>query len=122
MRPEPNHRLDPYRVRKTRVMPESPDGANWGWFKRGEMAIISSGVPEPGSPGWPWEHVSVSFRDRTPTWEEMCWVKRMFWGDDETVIQIHPREADYVNAHSNCLHLWKKAGEVVELPPKKLIA
>lgn len=41
-----------------------------------------------------WEHVSVSVRHRTPNWTEMCWVKDLFWEDDETVIQFHPRKSD----------------------------
>lgn len=33
-----------------------------------------------------WEHVSVSRKDRCPTWEEMCQIKDMFWGKDDCVI------------------------------------
>ena len=29
--------------------------------------------------GGGWEHVSVSYRKRCPTWEEMCRVKDMFF-------------------------------------------
>lgn len=40
---------------------------------------------------WPvWEHVSVSLPDRCPTWEEMCWVKSLFFEDEECVLQFHP--------------------------------
>lgn len=68
------------------------------------------------SDGGGWEHVSVSLpqRQRSPTWEEMCWIKSLFWRDDETVIQYHPAEDDYVNCHPFCLHLWKPIG--VDLP------
>jgi len=41
-----------------------------------------------------WEHVSVSLvagRDMTPTWTEMNWVKDLFWKEDETVVQFHPK-------------------------------
>ena len=68
--------------------------------------------------GGGWEHVSVSYRRRTPTWDEMCKVKDMFWHDDETVVQYHPKKSDYVNIHPNCLHLWRKCGEDFEQPPK----
>lgn len=53
------------------------------------------------------EHVSVSLRDRTPTWEEMCVVKDIFWKDEERCIQIHPKKSEYVNIHSHCLHIWR---------------
>jgi hypothetical protein len=26
-----------------------------------------------------WDHVSVSLGKRTPTWDEMCWVKNLFF-------------------------------------------
>lgn len=74
------------------------------------------------SDGMGWDHVSVVPIDsktqrplyRTPTWEEMCFVKALFFADDEVVIQYHPRKADYRNAHEYCLHLWRPHG--VELP------
>ena len=37
-----------------------------------------------------WEHVSVSLPDRCPTWEEMCFIKDLFWNSDECVVQYHP--------------------------------
>lgn len=62
------------------------------------------------SDGYGWEHVSVSFgrhnRD-TPSWEVMCFVKDIFWGDDDVVVQFHPRKEDYINIHGGCLHLWR---------------
>ena len=40
--------------------------------------------------GCGWDHVSVSFTNRTPTWEEMAEVKDMFFEPDEVCFQIHP--------------------------------
>ena len=55
-----------------------------------------------------WEHVSVTpFDGHIPTWEEMCMIKTIFWGPEETVIQFFPKEDQYVNIVDNCLHLWK---------------
>lgn len=56
-----------------------------------------------------WEHVSVSPKNekRCPSWEEMDCVKRMFFNDDEIVIQFHPKEEDYVNLDNWTLHLWR---------------
>ena len=54
-----------------------------------------------------WEHVSVSLKDRCPTWEEMCEVKDLFFEEDETVVQFHPPKKDYVNIYPYCLHLWR---------------
>lgn len=65
-----------------------------------------------------WEHVSVSLEDRCPTWEEMCWVKSLFWEPEECVVQYHPPESEYVNRHQFCLHLWRPLGAEVPRPPR----
>lgn len=54
-----------------------------------------------------WEHVSMNDKRVTPTWEDMCELKNIFWRDDEVVVQYHPAESDYVNNLKHCLHLWK---------------
>lgn len=71
--------------------------------------------------GGGWEHVSVSLARRCPTWEEMCMVKDIFWGEEECVVQFHPPRSEYVNRHPYCLHLWKKIGEEYETPPKEYV-
>lgn len=67
-----------------------------------------------------WQHVSVSLPKRCPNWPEMAKVKDLFWSDDETVVQYHPKKSEYVNNHPFCLHLWRKSGEDMELPPSIL--
>jgi hypothetical protein len=71
--------------------------------------------------GGGWEHVSVSYPNRTPTWEEMCKVKEMFWKDEECVIQYHPPKSEYVSVHPYCLHLWRKVDADFERPPKIMV-
>lgn len=73
------------------------------------------------SNGMGWEHVSVSRRDRCPTWEEMCAVKAAFWSPDDCVVQYHPPESDYVNNHSYCLHLWRPTDAVIPRPPSIMV-
>jgi len=74
------------------------------------------------SNGGGWDHVSVSLinRKRTPTWEEMCAFKDMFFFEHEVVIQIHPKKEDYVNLSKNCLHLWRYHGDQ-PTPPKRFV-
>ena len=67
-----------------------------------------------------WDHVSVSLSKRCPTWDEMCWVKNLFFRPDEAVIQIHPPADQYVNDHPHCLHLWRPIGGI-ETPPPILV-
>ena len=54
-----------------------------------------------------WEHLSVSMPNKTPSWEQMCMMKEIFWKDDETCIEYHPAKDQYVNMHSHCLHIWR---------------
>ncbi len=68
-----------------------------------------------------WEHVSVSLTNRCPTWAEMCFVKSLFWEDEEAVVQFHPKKKDYVNYHPHCLHMWKRSGLDWDTPPKILV-
>lgn len=68
-----------------------------------------------------WEHVSVSYPRRCPTWDEMCKVKDLFFDKDETVVQFHPKKGEYVNLHPYCLHLWRKQGSEFELPAQRLV-
>jgi hypothetical protein len=71
--------------------------------------------------GGGWDHVSVSFHNRCPTWDEMCAIKDIFFNPDECVIQYHPAKSDYVNRHPYCLHLWKPQNVEIPKPPKVFV-
>ncbi len=58
------------------------------------------------SDGKRWMHVSLSRPDRLPTWEDLKLVKSTLIGKDKLAIQVLPPEAEYVNTHPYCLHLW----------------
>lgn len=68
--------------------------------------------------GGGWDHVSVSHRNRCPSWNEMCEVKDMFFRKDECCVEYHPSEKDYVNVHPYCLHIWKPQNREIPKPPK----
>lgn len=98
---------------RIKINQEGPDGGN-GWihhplFKRPMLVVFSNGGG--------WDHVSVSFRNKTPTWDEMCIVKDIFFNEDEVVIQYHPAKEDYINNHPHTLHLWKPQKEKIPTPP-----
>lgn len=73
------------------------------------------------STGDGWEHVSASFANRCPTWEEMCWVKQRFFYDHEVVMQLHVPAAENVSWHDYTLHLWKPIGQDIPRPPSILV-
>jgi hypothetical protein len=73
---------------------------------------------EPGR----WDHVSVSRGDRCPTWDEMEYVKRLFFKRDETAMQLHVPPTDHVNNHPYCLHLWRPLPpRVIPRPPSIMV-
>ena len=74
-----------------------------------------------GSDGGGWEHVSVSRKDRTPTWEEMCQVKDIFRDEEDCVVQYHPAKTEHVNNHPHCLHLWREIGKEFPMPLKLMV-
>jgi len=51
----------------------------------------------------------------------MDFVKNLFWGPDETVIQFHPPVSRKVNYHPFCLHLWRHASIDDVFPPPELV-
>lgn len=99
----------------------SSAGVTWGaFFVHGpcgaELKIIAADGDETG-----WDHVSVSCRNRPPNWQEMAFVKDLFWEPEECVMQLHPPRSEYVNNHPYCLHLWKPTNQPIPLPPRGLV-
>jgi hypothetical protein len=70
-----------------------------------------------------WDHVSVSTKDRCPTWEEMDRIKRLFFRPDEVAMQLHVAEADHISRHPYTLHLWRPHGtkRAIPLPPPIMV-
>ena len=56
--------------------------------------------------GMSWDHVSVSLSDRTPRWDEMETIKRLFFKPNEWAMQLHAPPSKHINIHSHTLHLW----------------
>lgn len=73
------------------------------------------------SSGHGWDHVSVSLANRIPNWTEMDAVKRAFFKDDETAWQYHVATEKHINLMPNCLHLWRKQGFDMPLPPSEFV-
>lgn len=98
-------------------LPTFPKYSTNGWFERFYHGVNLRIMSTSGQYS-EWEHVSVSTKNRCPNWEEMCLVKNMFWGEEEVVVQFHPKKSKYVNNHEFCLHLWKRRDREFETPPE----
>ena len=99
----------------------SPAGADYGAFEiEGPNFRTLRVIASPGDADEeiPWEHVSVSLSNRCPNWTEMCFVKSLFWDDEDTVMQLHPPKSKWINNHPYCLHLWRPTQQEIPLPPE----
>lgn len=116
------HLLDLYRVRDAHVL------ERWGWT--GDETCGSFSVPSPidrkplmivASSGNGWDHVSVSRANRCPNWTELEHVRRLFFRDNETVMQLHVPPKDHISLHPNCLHLWRPQQVEIPRPPEWMV-
>lgn len=74
------------------------------------------------SSGEGWDHVSASRANRCPNWPEMEHVKRLFFKDDETAMQLHVPVKDHISFHPHCLHIWRPHHAPIPLPPSEFVA
>lgn len=106
-----------YRVKTGRLASYEADGNNGCFlvpFRSAVLQVIASD-------GVGWDHVSVSLPNRNPNWEEMCFIKDLFFHATECALQYHPPQDSYVNVHEHCLHLWRPHAEVIPRPPIELV-
>jgi hypothetical protein len=89
---------------------------------RGMLVIPSRQLLIIFSNGEGWEHVSVSHFDRCPAWDEMEWVKRHFWDDGDTVMQLHVPIAEHRSFHPYVLHMWRPLFAEIPRPPADMVA
>jgi hypothetical protein len=129
MREDWSH-IEKYRVRSGSMQSDTGD-------KFGQFMIPLHGVPvtlcviatkshDGDGIAGEWDHVSAHARlhlgkpnekQRTPTWDEMCTLKSLFWSADECVVQYHPAASEYVNTHPHVLHLWRHPSVSFPMPP-----
>lgn len=121
MRPYPNSKIERYR-HGDRMSQRAKDTNN-GYFT--VKTVENKYLFAIASDGGGWDHVSVSVlhESRCPTWEEMCFVKDLFWSENEPAMQLHPVKKDYINNHPHCLHLWRpqSAANLIPLPPSFMV-
>ena len=68
-----------------------------------------------------WEHLSVSMPNKTPSWEQMCMMKDIFWGEDEVCMQLHPAKENYIDNMPYCLHIWRPINKEIPTPPNLMV-
>jgi hypothetical protein len=93
------------------LIPREGKSANTAYY----FAVASNGLN--------WEHVSVHIPgvSQCPSWEEMCYIKSLFWEDEDCVVQYHPPKSMYVNNHEHTLHLWRPTAQPLPVPDTILV-
>ena len=83
--------------------------------------IASQGEANAAEETGRWEHLSVSLSNRCPSWEEMEYIKRLFFKPEEAAFQLHPPLARYISNHDFCLHIWRPLAAAIPMPPDILV-
>jgi hypothetical protein len=138
-----------YRVRENSLYATDPSFGNNGFFVIPHHRIQDYQYNCIASDGEGWQHVSITLSkitrkpgkvirdargnkskqiilesgpvERCATWEEMCYIKSIFWADEDCVIQFHPAKADHVNMHQFCLHLWRPTEQTFPTPDPLMV-
>lgn len=120
------HVIEKYRLRNHPLLGSDSSYGNNGAFIIPHHRITDYQYVIQASDGEGWEHVSISLSakrkvERCPTWEEMCYIKGLFWDEEDCVIQYHPPKSHYISMHHYCLHLWRPTGQIIPVPDSILV-
>lgn len=74
------------------------------WRTKDGMGVLASHDPTPNGTLL---HISISYADRDPSWDDLKAVRAAFFPTDADVMMVLPAAADYVNLHQHCFHLWQ---------------
>lgn len=102
------------------VKPWLPDvGARKGWvgptfnpavlqpvWRYGKDLMVLMSVDR--RPDGRWLHASFSRVGKMPDYRDMRSVRRGGFRAGVVVVHVFPPEAEYVNLHTTCLHLWER--------------
>jgi len=67
-----------------------------------------------------WDHVSVSRRNRCPTWPEMTHIAALFFKDDEMAMLLHLPTVGRASPPSYCVDWWRPHGQDIPRPPSMI--
>lgn len=118
MKDKPSEYLEDHRLKRGEFASDESYGNN-GVF---DLMFDDVGLVVIASDGMGWDHVSVHTHGaRCPTWEEMDYVRKLFFRDDEWVMQLHAPASKHINEHPYTLHLWRPQNDTIPIPPPMMV-
>lgn len=112
--------LNRYRVRDGALASDDSFGCN-GYFC---LMIFGEKVKVIASDCEGWQHISVSLAEKpstVPNYKTMQEVRRLFYEDDQWVVQFSPPKSEHINNHPGCLHWWRPTDQPMPTPPAILV-
>ncbi len=127
MKPKPTKHLEHYRIRDGDLASDESYGMNGAfaiplhrWHPEGYATAVVVCSDQGG-----WDHVSVHIdtpqEQRCPTWEEIDYVRKLFFRGDEWVMQLHAPGSKNINKHPFTLHMWRPQNEAIPTPPTDFV-
>jgi hypothetical protein len=103
------------------IVTDISDDGGRGWIPGPDINRPNRQARVVWSNGGGWDHVSFSWENRCPTWEEMAMAKQLFFYPEEVCVEFHPAESEYVNMHPYCLHIWRYQQPGMPMPPAWMV-
>lgn len=124
MKQAPSKFLESYRVSDGPLKSDPTYGMNGAFWLPlvGEPATFVIVVSDLAA----WDHVSVHIEKkdeerRIPTWDEMEYIRKLFFRGDEWVMQLHAPADKHINMNPYTLHLWRPQKQTIPIPPAEMV-
>lgn len=130
MHSKPSKFLESHRVREGPLASDKSYGCNGAFeipYNDVQLMLVVSNQEH-------WDHVSVHTyvvngtpcgtvigSQRTPTWDEMDYVRKLLFRGDEWVLQYHAPLTSHIEDHPHVLHMWRPQDENIPVPPRWMV-
>lgn len=108
----PLHAAESYRIRHGRLGSDDSFDSNGYFLVPYKEEFLLCLISDSGG----WDHVNISLPARTPNWEEIEFVRDIFFdAQDIVVIYSPPRLFPYVTNPFH-IHMWRRQGHQFPIP------
>lgn len=100
-------------------MASTPEAGNNGMFLIPHQKYAKDRFQVTCSDGMGWEVVSFTYykKNKTPTWDDSCYIKDLFWEEEEAVMQLHRPASLRVSERKFVIALMRPIEVEIPQPP-----